>query len=95
MQWVQRASPRVTWTFLRETRVTTLVGDSCAMWARWLKRLEVRKSRVGEGSECESLQIETPKPELPKRKLNVVGPDDVAEGNMDPSKCPTCHHLNR
>jgi hypothetical protein len=32
-----------------------------------------------------------PKPELSKRKVNVVGPNDVAEGDMDPPKRATCY----
>jgi hypothetical protein len=61
------ASPRVTWTFLRETCVTTLVGDNCVVGpvARKVGSSEVG---VGEGSEGESLQgnPETLKPETPK-----------------------------
>jgi hypothetical protein len=39
------------------------------------------------------LMHKLPKPEVPKRKVNVVGPDDITEGDMDPPKHATCHHL--
>jgi hypothetical protein len=59
-QWGRMASPRVTWTFLSTPRVTTLVGDSCVV-GPVARKVEVRKSGVGEGSECESLQDRNPK----------------------------------
>jgi hypothetical protein len=55
------ASPRVTWTFLRATCVTTVVGDSCTMGpeARKVESLEVeswRGKRVWEPLKPETLK---------------------------------------
>jgi hypothetical protein len=35
-----------------------------------------------------------PNSELPKIKVNVVGPDDINEGDVDPPKHAMCHHGN-
>jgi hypothetical protein len=39
------------------------------------------------------LMHKLPKLEVPKRKVDVVGPDDVAKGDVDLPRHATCHHL--
>jgi len=53
--------------------------------------MDVYHVLVGQEEKRDVLTHKLSKPELPKRKVSVVGPDDIVVGDVDPPDHSTCH----